>query len=54
MMMVMTMMTMVVMMLIMMMMINLGIVIPALLNSLTENCKSWMLSPSLWQSWPHL
>ena len=28
--------------------------VPALLNGLTENGKSWMVSPTLWQCWPHL
>ena len=28
--------------------------IPALLNGLTENGKSWVVPPALWQCWSHL
>lgn len=40
--------------LMMMIMENLSIMIPALLNGLTENGKAWVVSPALWQCWPHL
>ena len=33
---------------------NLSVVIPALLNGLTENGKSRVVPPALWQCWPHL